>query len=382
VKKAAEEAIASLTLARQQGSLDNNALNQFSALHAAMASKMPKLMVTGLDCTQKLLAYRYLGQDGPETQSRVVRVISACSEQEDDNVQLQVVKALLTAVTSGATRETSLLLAVRACYHIHLVSDNVVNRTTAKLTLTQMMDYVFSALELAPEPSLSKPATPTPAHHQPTLEEKIGPIGLGMYPSVQHMLGFDVGADASPLVFHPRPHPLVAPDASAANGDAASLSGAAPLPPVDAGKEDDKDEHKRFNFSSPAHKDAFLLLRTLCKLAMKAMSFEKLTAAGEEAADPIALKSKILSLELILDIIGKAGKRFRESEVILFAIKQYLVPGLMKNCTPPQASQAAEVVRTDPCSPRPRVQPAGGASLHAGVRRDAARVQGAAEARD
>jgi len=318
VKKATDEAIASLTELRQKGALDNNAQAQFPALHAAMASRVPKLMVTALDCTQKLLAFKYLGQD-VASQAIVVRVVSACSEQEDDGVQLQVVKALLTAVTSGATRETSLLLAVRACYHIHLVSDNVVNRTTAKLTLTQMMDYVFSALEA--EPVADVPADKARAA-PPPVEDK---IGLGMYPSVQALMGFD-GSGSSGGVFHPRPHP-----GSSGSNDASPAAG--PTTVEGEAKEDAKDdEHKKFNFSSAAHKDAFLLLRTLCKLAMKAISFEKLTAKGEEAADPIALKSKILSLELLQDILEKAQKRFKESDVILFAVKQYLVPGLMKNC--------------------------------------------------
>jgi hypothetical protein len=43
--------------------------------------------------------------------------------------------------------ETSLLAAVRACYHIHLVSKNMVNKTTAKATLTQMLNIVFQRME-------------------------------------------------------------------------------------------------------------------------------------------------------------------------------------------------------------------------------------------
>jgi len=64
---------------------------------------------------------------------------------ENDRVQLQVIKALLTAVTSATCKvhAQSLLLAVRACYHIFLTSRNMVNQTTAKATLTQMLNIVF-----------------------------------------------------------------------------------------------------------------------------------------------------------------------------------------------------------------------------------------------
>ena len=70
----------------------------------------------------------------------VVDTVCSCTDHTDHGVQLQVIKALLTAVTSSTceVHETSLLAAVRACYHIHLVSDNLVNKTTAKATLTQV----------------------------------------------------------------------------------------------------------------------------------------------------------------------------------------------------------------------------------------------------
>ena len=43
--------------------------------------------------------------------------------------------------------EASLLLAVRACFHIHLISKNQVNKTTAKAALTQMLSVVNQRME-------------------------------------------------------------------------------------------------------------------------------------------------------------------------------------------------------------------------------------------
>ena len=56
-----------------------------------------------------------------------------------------VIKALLTAVTSNtcAVHGGSLLHAVRACYTIALKSRNVINRSTAKAALTQIVNIVF-----------------------------------------------------------------------------------------------------------------------------------------------------------------------------------------------------------------------------------------------
>lgn len=61
----------------------------------------------------------------------------------------KVIKALLIAVTSAhcEVHETSLLLAIRACFHIHLISKNQVNKTTAKAALTQMLSVVNQRME-------------------------------------------------------------------------------------------------------------------------------------------------------------------------------------------------------------------------------------------
>lgn len=62
---------------------------------------------------------------------------------------MKVIKALLIAVTSShcEVHEASLLLAVRACFHIHLISKNQVNKTTAKAALTQMLSVVNQRME-------------------------------------------------------------------------------------------------------------------------------------------------------------------------------------------------------------------------------------------
>ena len=44
--------------------------------------------------------------------------------------------------------EGTVLLAVRTCYNIYLASKNLVNQTTAKATLTQMLNVIFNRMEL------------------------------------------------------------------------------------------------------------------------------------------------------------------------------------------------------------------------------------------
>ena len=60
-----------------------------------------------------------------------------------------MIKALLMAITCQycQVHEGSLLLAVRSCFHIHLITKNQINKTTAKAALTQMLSVVFQRME-------------------------------------------------------------------------------------------------------------------------------------------------------------------------------------------------------------------------------------------
>ncbi|KAJ3192256.1 Brefeldin A-inhibited guanine nucleotide-exchange protein 2 [Irineochytrium annulatum] len=67
----------------------------------------------------------------------------------DDAVQLQVLKVLLTAVTSTAceVHGVSLLKVIQTCFNIHLHSKSPTNQVTAKASLTQMVNLIFSRME-------------------------------------------------------------------------------------------------------------------------------------------------------------------------------------------------------------------------------------------
>lgn len=78
----------------------------------------------------------------------VIATIGNCFEpNQEDNVQLQIIKALHTAVTSCDVHGKSLRLTVKTCFNIHLVSKNVINQKTAKATLTQMLNTIFQKME-------------------------------------------------------------------------------------------------------------------------------------------------------------------------------------------------------------------------------------------
>lgn len=78
-------------------------------------------------------------------------------------------------------------------------------------------------------------------------------------------------------------------------------------------------------FTHILQKDAFLVFRALCKLSMKPLP--------EGSPDPRSheLRSKVLSLHLLLSILQNAGPVFRSNDMFIMAIKQYLCVALSKN---------------------------------------------------
>ena len=122
-------------------------------------SQVPRVVVIALDCLQKLIAYGHISGTSPDPHDpqrrlidRVVETVCGCfaGPPTDESVQLQIIKALLTVVTSQHVEVHGkvLLSAVRTCYDIYLASKNLVNQTTAKATLTQMLNVIFTRMEI------------------------------------------------------------------------------------------------------------------------------------------------------------------------------------------------------------------------------------------
>ena len=78
-------------------------------------------------------------------------------------------------------------------------------------------------------------------------------------------------------------------------------------------------------FTHILQKDAFLVFRALCKLSMKPLP------DGIPDEKSHELRSKVLSLHLLLSILQNAGPVFRSNEMFIMAIKQYLCVALSQN---------------------------------------------------
>jgi len=74
---------------------------------------------------------------------------------------------------------------------------------------------------------------------------------------------------------------------------------------------------------NPHHRDALMVFRSLCKLSMKDLP--------PGTPDPRIVRSKRLSLELVLSMLQNCGPVFRSSERFISVLKQLLCQSLIKN---------------------------------------------------
>ncbi|KAI2649027.1 Brefeldin A-inhibited guanine nucleotide-exchange protein 1 [Labeo rohita] len=417
----------------------------FLPFELACQSKCPRIVITSLDCLQKLIAYGHLTGSAPDNTTpgkklidRIIETICGCFQgpQTDEGVQLQIIKALLTAVTSQhiEIHEGTVLQAVRTCYNIYLASKNLINQTTAKATLTQMLNVIFARMENqalqeakqmererhrqhspvsqqepespgqrhtedTPAKSLPAEANGGPGHQGGKVEQGSPPYespepenGTDFCPAENEQTEADQATAAAQSAAERGTEPTeeeenqryeekaqeivqsilqevvntVAGDvkesregeAEPAEGIPNSLeeegglgsdnenvhANGIPGTPISASftpsLPDDRlsvssnDTQESVATTGPApgakfshilQKDAFLVFRSLCKLSMKPLS--------DGPPDPKSheLRSKVLSLQLLLSILQNAGPIFKTNEMFINAIKQYLCVALSKN---------------------------------------------------
>ncbi|XP_062920819.1 brefeldin A-inhibited guanine nucleotide-exchange protein 1 isoform X3 [Mobula hypostoma] len=375
----------------------------FLPFELACQSKCPRIVSTSLDCLQKLIAYGHLTGNAPDSTTpgkklidRIIETICGCFQgpQTDEGVQLQIIKALLTAVTSQhiEIHEGTVLQAVRTCYNIYLASKNLINQTTAKATLTQMLNVIFARMEnqaLQEVKQMEKERLRQQHHLQqgpvnqyepesPQLSrlEEQPVLELAQIPEIEsdHVNEVDkpIQEDAEPEngtdICNAENEQTEVDQATAARnleekpscsesnadildeetpvvneadsvhsngipGTPISMSYTPSLPDdrLSVSSSDTQEcgitpgGPSSAKFSHILQKDAFLVFRSLCKLSMKPLS--------DGPPDPKSheLRSKILSLQLLLSILQNAGPIFRTNEMFINAIKQYLCVALSKN---------------------------------------------------
>ncbi|XP_015794593.1 brefeldin A-inhibited guanine nucleotide-exchange protein 1 [Tetranychus urticae] len=317
----------------QENSINIDAEKYFHPLELSCGSKSARIVIIALDCIQKLIAYGHITgntQDPRNPEKLLIDVIvdTICScfhgPSTDEGVQLQIIKALLTVVSSQycQVHEGSVLLAVKTCYNIYIGSKNLINQTTAKATLTQMLNVIFRRMEECAniEDNLSN------SDFQENIDTEIESAVVSI---VNDMVDYVVSSEER--------HDLKPERSSGSFNSSSSSNHIASnhlnhrIPSSDSLEASDttslanSEGGAGLKFTHVTQKDAYLVFRSLCKLSMKVLPEGHLDPKSHE------LRSKILSLQLILSILQNPGPVFQSSDLFAIAIKQYLCVALSKN---------------------------------------------------
>ncbi|KAK7394890.1 hypothetical protein VNO78_15431 [Psophocarpus tetragonolobus] len=328
-------------------------------LISAASSGVLKIADPAVDAVQRLIAHGFLrgeadssgGSLEAKLLASLIEAVCKCHDFGDDAVELLVLKTLLSAVTSISLRihGDCLLLIVRTCYDIYLGSKNVVNQTTAKASLIQMLVIVFRRMEAD---SSTVPVQPIVVAELMDPVEK-SDVDNSMTQSVQGFITRivqDIDGVLNPVTPSTA---MSAHDGAFETTVTATVEAANPADLLDSTDKDmldakyweismyktalegrkeelvdgevvERDDDLEIQIGNKLRRDAFLVFRALCKLSMK-------TPPKEASADPQLMKGKIVALELLKILLENAGAVFRTSERFLGAIKQYLCLSLLKN---------------------------------------------------
>ncbi|KAJ7781264.1 hypothetical protein B0H16DRAFT_1497677 [Mycena metata] len=323
----------------------------FEPLRLACETRNEKLMIASLDCISKLISYSFFVETSPSTShglpsppaspNPLGRNSAAESSQTnlhppslvDLTVSLQIVKALLSLVLSSTilVHHSSLLKAVRTVYNVFLLSADPVNQMVAQGGLTQMVHHVFTRCKISANIPTSESMHSTGSH---------GQFKSALREASEDSVEADGRERDSEHLNGDRPHPQTngahsdSPPVSAPESVAGRSSAEAP-------STDDAD-HGELTINDLFIKDAFLVFRALCKLTMKPLNNE-----SERDLKSHAMRSKLLSLHLVLTILNSHMPLFVDPSAIIYsntsheatnfvqAINQYLCLSLSRNAVSP-----------------------------------------------
>ncbi|RKP24626.1 guanine nucleotide exchange factor in Golgi transport N-terminal-domain-containing protein, partial [Syncephalis pseudoplumigaleata] len=293
--EAAQKAIDLLEMEDAAQQMIANFYTIFTPLQLACQSGSIPLTIAAIDCIEKLVSYKLIGSDAhdravateeasadeakpsdteqqPATAAAEAAVAEAAAEEgeaaptatttrtsiiddiitvicdafigenTDDKVTLQIIKALLAAVSQSErpVHQSALLRAVRTTYNIFLLSGNSANQTIAQGTLTQMVNIIFTRVRLDPK-----------------LRSSVEEGTLGTTSST--------GQDHATQTSKPTNDTM-----------ASSLSS-----------------------TDVEIRDAYLVFRALCKLSMKPVPNDSATDLRS-----LSMRSKLLALHLVLDVLA------------------------------------------------------------------------------
>ncbi|XP_020581346.1 brefeldin A-inhibited guanine nucleotide-exchange protein 1 [Phalaenopsis equestris] len=230
------------------------------------------------------------GESAPVA-ARLIGSVCACGAMGEESLELAMLRVLVAAVRSTAVvlHGECLVQIVKSCYNVYLGSQSAVNQLCAKTALVQILMIVFTRVEADAVDVAIK--TALMADVLDLADKNLNDSNLVQ--AARNFINEAVGGDE-----------VEVSEEKLWQGEVGE---------ADAGG------------MSKIREDGFLLFKNLCKFSMK------FAAPGENPEDPLLLRGKVLSLELLKMVMENAGTFWLVNERFLGAIKQYLCLSLLKN---------------------------------------------------
>ncbi|CAL5039430.1 unnamed protein product [Urochloa decumbens] len=278
-----------------------------AALLLALDPGSPKVAEPALECIAGLLSLRLLRGDvdaadpssapsPPSPVSRLFAAVLSCVSLGgggDDALELAVLRVLVAFARCPAVSVSGDCLGqvVKACYNVYLGSASGGNQLCAKLAIAQVLAIVFARVEA--DDMDVRVRTVSAADMMDLSDRSLNDSSVVQAAQTfinEAMEGSDVPEEAPPL------------DAAPIEGEGSGEDGG----------------------MSKIREDGLALFKNICKLSMK-------FGTPDSPDDPMLLRGKVLSLELVRMVVDNAGPFWKTNEKYLEAVKQYLCLSLLKN---------------------------------------------------
>ncbi|KAK0453821.1 hypothetical protein EV421DRAFT_1766756 [Armillaria borealis] len=350
----------------------------FEPLRLACETRTEKLMIASLDCISKLISYSFFAEsippsahfmsppgspglhprqstsqvdaNPPSLVDLVVHTITSChSETTPETVSLQIVKALLALVLSPTilVHHSALLKAVRTVYNIFLLSTDPVNQMVAQGGLTQMTHHVFTRCKIGTLRDSGNFASSSSQGSVSSFSRRASLAGATLINGGSERGSFAGPPESNSSASLPLQQPSINGDDAtpATNGNddlEGGTSNGVEGPHMDVLPEDEHHLHSEMTLNDLFIKDAFLVFRALCKLTMKPLNTE-----SERDLKSHAMRSKLLSLHLVLTVLNSHMALFVDPASIIYsntsndatsfvqAVNQYICLSLSRNAVSP-----------------------------------------------
>ncbi|KAF9325578.1 Brefeldin A-inhibited guanine nucleotide-exchange protein 1 [Podila minutissima] len=267
----------------------------------------------------------------------------------DDNVQLQIIKILLTLVTSTChVHHASLLKIIQTSCNIFCWAKSPILQATAKAGLTQMVNLVISRMEtdahaLRGIEKMIKKAGLSGSTEEATklegsdedevhTEEKTPPSSINVSIDVEETVDTEQDDEPATEESHegaettPTPSEIPLPPSPVLERTPSTTSVTTVVTPVAPTQPKETTPHEAALAKCRlSRQDVYLTFRLLCKLSMRSEAPN--TAQQEE----LSIRGRALVLELILSMMNNSGPVFQSDQLFVSAVRQYLCVSLSQN---------------------------------------------------